>query len=132
VSRPSIGKTAAYWGATGLVALFMLSGGVAHVLHLQASVDGFVALGYPLHFVTLLGIWKLLGALAILAPKLPRLKEWAHAGVFMVPGLHVSMHRELSGVRRSSTLRRNNSPSRACGPACARFSRASCHSPSGP
>ncbi len=81
MSRPSIGKTAAYWGATGLVALFMLSGGVAHVLQVQASVDGFVALGYPLHFVTLLGIWKLLGALAILAPKLPRLKEWAYAGI---------------------------------------------------
>ncbi len=59
----------------------MLSGGAAHVLHVQASVDGFVQLGYPLHFVTLLGIWKLLGALAILAPKLPRLKEWAYAGI---------------------------------------------------
>ncbi len=81
MSRPSIGKTVAYWGATGLLALFMFSGGAAHVLHLQASVDGFVQLGYPLHFVTLLGIWKLLGALAIVAPKLPRLKEWAYAGI---------------------------------------------------
>jgi hypothetical protein len=59
----------------------MVSGGVAHVLHVQASVDGFVRLGYPLHFVTLLGIWKILGALAVLAPKFPRLKEWAYAGI---------------------------------------------------
>jgi uncharacterized membrane protein YphA (DoxX/SURF4 family) len=59
----------------------MLSGGVAHLLHVQSSVDGFVHLGYPLHFVTLLGIWKVLGALALLAPKLPRLKEWAYAGI---------------------------------------------------
>ncbi len=37
---------------TGLVASSVLSAGVAHVLHVQANVDGFVRLGYPLHFVT--------------------------------------------------------------------------------
>ena len=74
-------KLVTYWVTTGLVTLSMLSGGVAHVLHVPASVDGFVRLGYPLHFVTLLGIWKLLGALALLAPKFPRLKEWAYAGI---------------------------------------------------
>lgn len=31
----------------------MLSAGVAHVPCVPASVDGFVRLGYPLHFVTL-------------------------------------------------------------------------------
>lgn len=58
-------RLVAYWVTTGLVASFMLSAGVAHVLHVPASVDGFVRLGYPLHFVTLLGIWKILGALAL-------------------------------------------------------------------
>ncbi|NUP12649.1 MAG: DoxX family protein [Polyangiaceae bacterium] len=74
-------RVIAYWVATGLVASSMISGGIAHVLHVPASVDGFVQLGYPLHFVTLLGIWKLLGAVALLAPKFPRLKEWAYAGI---------------------------------------------------
>jgi len=74
-------RAVAYWVTTGLVTLSMLSGGVAHVVHAPASVDGFVRLGYPLHFVTLLGIWKILGAVALLAPRLPRLKEWAYAGV---------------------------------------------------
>jgi uncharacterized membrane protein YphA (DoxX/SURF4 family) len=74
-------RVVAYWLTTGLVALSMLSGGLAHVLHAPASVEGFVRLGYPLHFVTLLGIWKLLGALALLAPRFPRLKEWAYAGI---------------------------------------------------
>ena len=74
-------RLVAYWATTGLVALSMLTGGVAHVLHAPASVDGFVRLGYPLHFVTLLGIWKILGALALLAPRFPRLKEWAYAGL---------------------------------------------------
>ena len=74
-------RLVAYWVTTGWVALSMVSGGVAHVLHVPASVDGFVRLGYPLHFVTLLGIWKILGALALLAPKFPRLKEWTYAGI---------------------------------------------------
>jgi hypothetical protein len=38
-------------------------------------------LGYPAYFVTILGMWKVLGALAILAPRFPRLKEWAYAGI---------------------------------------------------
>ena len=46
-------RLVAYWVTTGLVASSMLSAGVAHVLHVQASVDGFVRLGYPLHLVTL-------------------------------------------------------------------------------
>lgn len=40
-----------------------------------------VGLGYPAYFLMILGTWKLLGALAILAPRLPRLKEWAYAGM---------------------------------------------------
>ena len=39
-------------------------------------------LGYPAYFAVLLGVWKVLGGLAILAPRLPRLKEWAYAGMF--------------------------------------------------
>ena len=38
-------------------------------------------LGYPPFFPTVLGTWKLLGAFAILIPRLPRLKEWAYAGM---------------------------------------------------
>ena len=39
-------------------------------------------LGYPLYFFAILGIWKVLGAIAILVPGFPRLKEWAYAGIF--------------------------------------------------
>jgi hypothetical protein len=46
-------RLVAHGVTTGLVASSMVSGGVAHVLHVHASVDGFVRLGYPLHFVTL-------------------------------------------------------------------------------
>jgi len=71
-----------YWVSTAIVAFVLLSGGIADVSHQQATVEGMTRLGYPLYFTTLLGVWKLLGGLALLAPRLPRLKEWAYAGAF--------------------------------------------------
>jgi len=47
----------------------------------EASRAGIAALGYPAYFVTMLGIWKVLGATVILAPRLPLVKEWAYAGM---------------------------------------------------
>jgi hypothetical protein len=41
-----------------------------------------LALGYPPYLLIILGGWKLLSAPALLAPGLPRLKEWAYAGIF--------------------------------------------------
>lgn len=76
-------KTIGYWTATILVAFPIGSGGIAQLAHLQQNVDGFVhVLGYPLYFMTILGVWKVLGAIAILVPRFPRLKEWAYAGIF--------------------------------------------------
>jgi len=71
-----------YWTTTILVAFFM-SCGIAQVAQVKATVDGFVhILGYPPYFVTILGVWKVLGAIAILVPRFPRLKEWAYGGIF--------------------------------------------------
>ena len=39
-------------------------------------------LGYPGYFSVILGVWKVLGSVAVLAPRFPRLKEWAYAGMF--------------------------------------------------
>jgi uncharacterized membrane protein YphA (DoxX/SURF4 family) len=76
-------KSVLYWVTTILVAVPIGTGGVAQVAHVQQNVDGFVhVLGYPLYFVTVLGVWKVLGAIAILVPRLPRIKEWAYAGIF--------------------------------------------------
>ncbi len=76
-------KSILYWATTVLVAVSIGSGGAAQVAHLQQNVDGFVhVLGYPAYFVTDLGVWKVLGAITILLPRFPRLKEWAYAGIF--------------------------------------------------
>ena len=74
-------RNAAYWTATTLIALSMLSGGAAYLARAEEPLRGMAELGYPAYFVLLLGIWKVLGGLAILVPRFPLLKEWAYAGI---------------------------------------------------
>lgn len=75
-------KVVGYWVCTVLVVLFMLPGGIVQVLRLPQNVEGFAKLGFPLYFMVFLGIWKILGSLALVWPGFPLLKEWAYAGVF--------------------------------------------------
>ena len=74
-------RAAGYWTTTTLVALAFLTGGAAYLARADEPLRGMATLGYPAYFVTILGAWKLLGGLALLAPRLPRLKEWAYAGI---------------------------------------------------
>lgn len=72
-----------YWGATAWLALGMASTGIVQLIKLKEEVEKTsLTLGYPGYFLTILGIWKLLGVVAILIPKFPLLKEWAYAGFF--------------------------------------------------
>lgn len=73
-------KSAVYWASTGLLAFALLGAGFADFTHAPDMVKGMTHLGYPLYFLTILGSWKMLGAVAILAPGFARLKEWAYAG----------------------------------------------------
>ena len=70
-----------YWVTTGLV-VFCMTGGIFELLSLQTTVDGITRLGYPAYIIPALGLGKVLAILAILWPGLPRLKEWAYAGIF--------------------------------------------------
>jgi len=74
-------RSAGYWTTAILITLAFLSGGVVYLYRADFAGTGVAELGYPAYFVTILGTWKLLGGLAILAPRLPRLKEWAYAGI---------------------------------------------------
>jgi hypothetical protein len=76
-------KVIAYWICTVLVALFIGSGGLAQVLRVPQNVEGMTALGYPLHFIVLLGAWKVAGSLTLLAPGMRLVKEWAYFGIFV-------------------------------------------------
>jgi hypothetical protein len=71
-----------YWAATGLVALGFAFGGLADLSRSPDVLAGLAQLGYPAYLAVLLGVWKVLGAVAIVVPRFPRLKEWAYAGMF--------------------------------------------------
>jgi hypothetical protein len=63
------------------VGLDFLVGGAFQIARSPQALQGFAHLGYPAYFMSLLGVWKVLGALVLLLPGLPRLKEWAYAGI---------------------------------------------------
>ena len=71
-----------YWIATVWLALGMLSTGIVQLIRAEAEVDNMTHLGYPVYFLTILGVWKILGVIALLIPGWALLKEWAYAGFF--------------------------------------------------
>jgi hypothetical protein len=80
-----------YWISTFVLASGLVGSGIQQLLRVEgegASAPpyawGIVELGYPLYILTILGIWKLLGAVAILVPGYPLVKEWAYAGIFFL------------------------------------------------
>jgi hypothetical protein len=77
-------KKALYWASTGFASLALAAIGAADLARLPDVIAGLAHLGYPAYFATIIGVWKLLGVVTILAPGLPRLKEWAYAGMFFV------------------------------------------------
>jgi uncharacterized membrane protein YphA (DoxX/SURF4 family) len=82
-------KMIGYWLSTTILVLELLVAGVTELLHGRELlvvgdpvVQVIAQLGYPVYLLTILGCWKLLGAIALLVPRFPRLKEWAYAGTF--------------------------------------------------
>jgi len=81
-----------YWVSTLWLALGMTSTGIAQFIKMKEDVDLFNRLGYPIYFLTILGIWKILGVIAVLIPRFPLLKEWAYAGFFFAMSGAVLSH----------------------------------------
>ncbi len=75
-------KTIGYWVATCLIAAAFVLGGATDAATPPSVVAFMAHLGYPAYFATIIGVWKVLGGVALLVPRFPRLKEWAYAGIF--------------------------------------------------
>ncbi|WP_258319556.1 DoxX family protein [Chryseobacterium chendengshani] len=73
-----------YWITTIFLSIGMLAGGVQQTLQVGGYNEIVSKLGYPLYLLSILGVWKILGVIVILLPKLPLIKEWAYAGFFFV------------------------------------------------
>jgi uncharacterized membrane protein YphA (DoxX/SURF4 family) len=98
-------RTIPYWIATLFIGLETLVGGITDLARGRAAlVSGpFVTdlvgqLGYPVYVLTIIGVWKVLGAIVLFLPGLPRLKEWAYAGIVF----------ELTGASASHYLHGNS------------------------
>ena len=86
------GKNIGYWLVTGLLALVLLAAGVMDLMGRPEVMQVLDRLGYPAYLAALLGVAKLLGVFAITVPGLPRLKEWAYAGIVFDLGGAVYSH----------------------------------------
>ena len=73
----------AYWVATLFVTVTAAAAGTMDILRIEPLFGVMLHMGYPAYFATILGTWKVLGAVALLAPRYPRIKEWAYAGMFI-------------------------------------------------
>jgi uncharacterized membrane protein YphA (DoxX/SURF4 family) len=73
-------RKVAYWVTTGLLAGLSAFAGFSYLTGSPQAVQGFTHVGYPQQLRIILGIAKLLGAIALVVPGLPKLKEWAYAG----------------------------------------------------
>lgn len=78
------GRTTVYWVTTLLLALECLVGGIMGALQRPTFIDIMKHLGYPDYVMTIIGVWYVLGGVALLVPGFPLLKEWAYAGLFFI------------------------------------------------
>ncbi len=86
-------KRLLYCGTTGFLAFGMSAQAFAQIFHTKGYVDMIIVhLGYPLYFLNIIGVWKLLGVVAILVPGFKLVKEWAYAGFFFVMSGAVFSH----------------------------------------
>ncbi|MBD1426021.1 DoxX family protein [Sphingobacterium arenae] len=73
-----------YWIVTVWLSLGMVSTGIVQIIRMDEEVKKMIELGYPVYFLTIIGVWKILGAVAVLVPRFPLVKEWAYAGFFFL------------------------------------------------
>ena len=82
-----------YWVVTILFVLFMLFSGVTEILQIEQAKEVMKHLGYPIYVNTIIGVAKILGALALLQWKFKTIKEWAYAGFTIdIIGAAASFH----------------------------------------
>ena len=104
-----------YWISTIWLATGMFATGTLQLFKAKAEgalappgVYGITHLGYPVYFLTILGVWKILGVVAVLVPKFPLLKEWAYAGFFFVMSgalfSHIAVHDSVNELYPSILL----------------------------
>ena len=68
-------RITAYWIVTGLFCLIFTLGGVANLMRAEFQREIMEAFGFPTYMMTILGVAKVLGVIALLIPGQPILKD---------------------------------------------------------
>jgi uncharacterized membrane protein YphA (DoxX/SURF4 family) len=79
----SKGKKIVFWISTIIIAVAFFITGLGNLFPFAHIAQDMAHLGYPAYFLKILGTWKILGAVAIIVPGTPKIKEWAYAGVML-------------------------------------------------
>ncbi|OBA75423.1 hypothetical protein A5641_25715 [Mycobacterium sp. 1554424.7] len=77
-------RAVAYWAATAVLAAECFVGGVMGALRLEPFKGVVTHLGYPLYFMTILGVCYISAGVVLLAPRFALVKEWAYAGLMFI------------------------------------------------
>ena len=81
-----------YATSTAILVLEILAGALMDLAHHPLVVQDVRSIGYPTYVLYIVGVWKVLAVGALLWPRLPRLREWAYAGVFFEMSGAVASH----------------------------------------
>src|SRR5262245_225929 len=69
-----------FWTFTVLLVFELAAGSVWNLKQIEWIRVQLAHLGYPVYLAYILGVWQIGAAVVIIAPRFPRLKEWAYAG----------------------------------------------------
>ena len=69
-----------YWVITILFVAFMLFGAISEVMQTDSAQKSLASLQYPVYLNYILGIAKMIGAVALIQWRFKTIKEWAYAG----------------------------------------------------
>ena len=75
-------KRPAYFAITALFCLMIAPSGVMDIVQPDFVVEAMEIIGMPMSALALIGVWKLLGIVALAQPRFTRINEWAYAGFF--------------------------------------------------
>lgn len=81
-----------YWISTIWLSLGMVSTGIVQLVQMEDELKKMSELGFPFYFLPILGVWKILGVIAVLVPNFLLLKEWAYAGFFFIMSGAIMSH----------------------------------------
>ena len=73
-------RRVAYWATLVVIVAGGVMAGITYLMASPQAVEGFAHVGYPQQLRVILGVAKLAGAIVLVVPGIPLLKEWAYAG----------------------------------------------------